>query len=489
MVGFVNLGSGPVENDAVEAREVIVILAVGLQGHWKVPLGYFLVDGISAEIQSQLLLTAISSLHQICIRVTSIVMDGHPTNQRMANILGGNLNPDNIRSTFQHPSNPELNVYIFFDACHLLKNFRGALHSLQQLQEEIIGTAKWSDIKRLEELQRNEGLRAANKLTKKHIEFTNRKMNVKLAVQVLSNSVAKSLQFASSVCEDFGSCQGTINLVAMVDRMFDIFNSRTPAAKGFKHPINARNFESFESFLLSTSSVLLNLKDMAGQKVCHGKRKICIIGFLCNIQSLLGLAREMILSNPPALKYLLTYKLSQDHLELLFSAIRRYGGWNNNPSAVQFSNAYRSLLGHVGVSGTIDGNTSCVPQDITSILEVDNTEIITFEDALADHDYPINGRGISSFVEGVLEYIAGWVVRKLMSKVQCVHCAHALVKPKTDHKYGLLNIKNNGGLCIPSNDVIQIVRQCEVILRSFVHIKHVKPNEWENVVVSKVMMN
>ena len=54
MTGFVDLGLGPLENDACEAREAIVILAVGITGHWKIPLGYFLVDGISAEIQSQL---------------------------------------------------------------------------------------------------------------------------------------------------------------------------------------------------------------------------------------------------------------------------------------------------------------------------------------------------------------------------------------------------------------------------------------------------
>ena len=31
-------------------------------------------------------------------------------------------------------------------------------------------------------------------------------------------------------------------------------------------------------------------------------------------------------------KYLLTYKFSQDHIELLFSCIRAKGGWNNNPN-------------------------------------------------------------------------------------------------------------------------------------------------------------
>jgi len=47
MVGFVDLGAGSLDNDVVEATEDIVIMAVGLQGYWKIPVGYFLINGIS----------------------------------------------------------------------------------------------------------------------------------------------------------------------------------------------------------------------------------------------------------------------------------------------------------------------------------------------------------------------------------------------------------------------------------------------------------
>ncbi|KAK2168874.1 hypothetical protein LSH36_13g00005, partial [Paralvinella palmiformis] len=49
-------------------------------------------------------------------------------------------------------------------------------------------------------------------------------------------------------------------------------------------------------------------------------------------------------------RFLLTYKLSQDHLELFFSAVRHFGDWNNNPSAMQFTSAFRSLFNHADVS-------------------------------------------------------------------------------------------------------------------------------------------
>ena len=50
MVGFVDLGSGSLACDLAEAREALVIMAVGLVGNWKVPLGYFLISGINAEV-------------------------------------------------------------------------------------------------------------------------------------------------------------------------------------------------------------------------------------------------------------------------------------------------------------------------------------------------------------------------------------------------------------------------------------------------------
>jgi len=44
--------------------------------------------------------------------------------------------------------------------------------------------------------------------------------------------------------------------------------------------------------------------------------------------------------------FILTYKISQDHLEMFFSAIRAKGGFNNNPTTMQFEAAYKRLLIH-----------------------------------------------------------------------------------------------------------------------------------------------
>ena len=141
--------------------------------------------------------------------------------------------------------------------------------------------------------------------------------------------------------------------------------------------------------------------------------------------------------------------------ELFFSAVRQRGGWNNNPSAVQFSNAFRSLLSHAGVSITGSAKANCVPQDTTSLLNVVDTEpdddivsFINFESALSDHPYSCTKIGLSVFVEGIIVYIAGWVVRSVTKQVSCKECSLALISPASECRSALLKLKNNCGLVV-----------------------------------------
>ena len=57
--------------------------------------------------------------------------------------------------------------------------------------------------------------------------------------------------------------------------------------------------------------------------------------------------------------------MSQDHLELFFSAVRASGGWNNNPTTRQFIAEYKQLQTRHNIEG---GRGNCAPQDDTEIL-------------------------------------------------------------------------------------------------------------------------
>ena len=86
----------------------------------------------------------------------------------------------------------------------------------------------------------------------------------------------------------------------------------------------------------------------------------------------------------------------------------------------------------------------------------------------------------SIYKEAILGYIAGYIVRNLKKKITCCICAEALNKPDNlvcDYDYtvfyksswlSFINLKNLGGLNIPSISVIKIIEKCEQIFRVFI---------------------
>src|SRR5690606_37083830 len=65
-------------------------------------------------------------------------------------------------------------------------------------------------------------------------------------------------------------------------------------------------------------------------------------------------------------EYLMTYKFSQDHIELFFCSLRQRGGFDVNPHALKFMNSYKRLLVHNEVSSA-QGN----------VLDLESVSILT----------------------------------------------------------------------------------------------------------------
>jgi len=51
MHGFVDMGTNieTEDDNAVHAKNAFVFMAVGINGHWKMPIGYFLVAGLNGS--------------------------------------------------------------------------------------------------------------------------------------------------------------------------------------------------------------------------------------------------------------------------------------------------------------------------------------------------------------------------------------------------------------------------------------------------------
>ena len=236
---------------------------------------------------------------------------------------------------------------------------------------------KWQYIEELHKLQEGEGLRAANKLRTPHIEWQRQKMKVNLAAQVISNSVGNALELCLALnLPQFKGCEATVVFFKTFDSLFDILNLRNPLAKNFKAPMTLHNQHMWKNFLEQTTQYIRTRKNTSGTLMIHTNRKTAFLGFLMAIQSVTALFSDIVIGSPdqlPRLKYLLTYKLSQDHLELFFDCVRCHLGGNNNPTCRQFVAAYKRLL----VQNEIKAlkNANCTNLELVPILTVHSSTI------------------------------------------------------------------------------------------------------------------
>jgi len=69
---------------------------------------------------------------------------------------------------------------------------------------------------------------------------------------------------------------------------------------------------------------------------------------------------------------------------------------------------------------------------------------------------------VSNYKIGAIDYIAGFIVKKIKQIINCDYCSKALVDELNCHI--LIDIKNCGGLNKPANDVIRI---CQISENTF----------------------
>lgn len=147
-----------------------------------------------------------------------------------------------------------------------------------------------------------------------------------------------------------------------MDRLFDMLNSHNPIGKGFKSPINRSNIVRMERMMLDIIADLKQITMVNGTALNMSRRKTFLIGFETAVRSSIGIA-SYIFKHSPDTKYLLTYKMNQDHIETLFSKIRSKSGFNNNPDTVCFRSALKSLL--VKADITSSPNANCIELEHT----------------------------------------------------------------------------------------------------------------------------
>ena len=125
----VDYGNIKGENPENMATNVLVVMAVGLKAHWKIPIAYFLTNRTNSEIQAQIIKSSITLLYNESIIVKSVTFDGPTKNIATARKLGCKI--DDLQGSFPHPCRSDLTVYVILDICHMLKLARNALGDMK----------------------------------------------------------------------------------------------------------------------------------------------------------------------------------------------------------------------------------------------------------------------------------------------------------------------------------------------------------------------
>ena len=98
----------------------------------------------------------------------------------------------------------------------------------------------------LHEIQVKEGVKFANKLSDRHINYQRLKMKVNVAGQTLSSPVADAIEYLMKTGEKSGDTKfedagPTIEFIKMIDELFDLLNSKNLFATGYKTPLKMSN--------------------------------------------------------------------------------------------------------------------------------------------------------------------------------------------------------------------------------------------------------
>lgn len=200
-LGHINAGA-PIDYNECSplAKDANVLMVNGIGKEFKIPIGYFLVVGLCAEERAAILNEAMFKLNNIGVIVGSITNDGNVVNIATAKILGADYKGD--KPYFKNPFNKKHVVYLILDPPHMIKLVRNCIGNKKTIYDYQNNEIKWKFFEDLVALQTSQNVNFGNKITKTHIDYKANKMNVSLATQTISNSVAASFEYLNTVMKE-----------------------------------------------------------------------------------------------------------------------------------------------------------------------------------------------------------------------------------------------------------------------------------------------
>ncbi|MEE6481549.1 hypothetical protein FKM82_012900 [Ascaphus truei] len=467
LVGFVNLGKGADASGSQEvASEALVLMLVGIAGHWKAPIAYFFIKSLTPEAQKQLVLHALHELSDNGFEIVAVSMERHQRNEEMCTLLGCQFtDPRELQTYFSLPDS-EHKHYVLFDVSNEQQMIRDMLKDPGTIQSPD-GTIMWQYIDNLMSMHKTAAMHTGSNQLSSHVAAFSQLPKITLVVNTLSNTVAQALAMLQELkYEPFAGCTATVSFIQIIDRLSDILTSKSTRVKGDKGPVNRTNLQHKLDVLQETKEYLLTLttSDNACLYKCPSAQ--CILGLLVNITSFMALLPTLLLDQA----YVLTHRFSPDHLKIFLNGIQKADGSDNKPTAMNLKRAIRRLLSQCGVWNLYNPQQNEI--SFVHITEDDRVPC-SFRQHLAspfqqnsvmlpDHYY--SSRVLNFMLQNSEVYITGWVVRKAFSQLACDKCRWALVTGDTPqdfrNAYHLLQSKD-GGAFVPSTGTIKTVLTAE----------------------------
>ena len=170
----------------------------------------------------------IRRLNETGVVVTNTVCDNPTVNLSMLAHLGAKVHWNNPQPCLNIGNLLGKPILCFLDPPHCQKLTRNTFGDLGVLIDGNGGEVKWAHVQLLHELQTLEGLTLANKLKREHILYYKNKMKVRLATEVLSQSVATALIFCEHDLKrpQFHGASVTAEYLSCFDILFDLMNSK-----------------------------------------------------------------------------------------------------------------------------------------------------------------------------------------------------------------------------------------------------------------------
>ena len=236
LIGFVDLGD-PMTNYAslgeedVMATHALAFFVRGMCSDLKHVIAYYFTENVTSYQIMSMFWKAVGVLElSLNLWVIAAVNDGAPPNRKFFELHSqcmGDVDGDVIYKVHNVFATTRL-IYFFADACHLMKTARNCLYNsgLGSCGRLMWNNGRYLMFKHIADLFYSDqefALHTLPKLTLDHIVLTSySKMKVKLATQVLSQSVATAL-----VEKGNDDVLGTAGFCKMMNNFFDCANVKS----------------------------------------------------------------------------------------------------------------------------------------------------------------------------------------------------------------------------------------------------------------------